>query len=211
VDSTERAWNIEVDTSIMPSLIFEETFNRLGRNLEFITEAECRAAIDTIMFDVVDKFLNLMLALEFTISATSDDGGYGLNGRLDYGVCHHGRRHHPHLAVLEAKEDLKEELPTNILQCVAQCAAIHQQRKSSPAHTNNRVYGIYTNGQVWTFVCIDQAGKFFRTKPIPMSLIAYNDQVLYVYRLVYYIIHSAHEQSPTSTPAHSMDALDAPQ
>jgi hypothetical protein len=202
VDPNERLWSIPVDTSIVPSTVFQENFNWLGRNLEFVTEAECRAAIDTIIFDVVDKFPNLMLALEYTISVTNDDETHELHGRLDYGVCHHGRRYLPHLAVVEAKEETK----TGIIQCVAQCAAIYQQRKASSAHKNHRVFGIYTNGQVWTFICIDQAGHYYRTKPITMSLIAYDEQVLYVYRLVYYIIHSAHEQSPQST-----NALDAPQ
>jgi hypothetical protein len=207
VDQSERVWDIPVDTSIEPSTIFKENFNRLGRNLEFITEAECRATIDTIIFDVVDKFPNLMLALEYSISVTNDDGTHELHGRLDYGVCHHGRRNLPHLAVVEAKEETK----TGILQCVAQCAAIYQQRKASFAHKNHRVFGIYTNGQVWTFICIDQAGHYYRTRPIAMSLITYDEQVLYVYQLVYYVIQMAHEQSLTSTFAQSANALDVPQ
>ncbi|KAI3655592.1 hypothetical protein MP638_006865, partial [Amoeboaphelidium occidentale] len=206
VSPSERLWNIKVDTSVEPSNIFKDTYYRLGRNLEFFTEGECRAVINTIIFDVVDQFPDLMLTLERFFSVSNADGTHELHGILDYGVFQRKNRYIPHLVLVEAKESAK----VDIVQCIARCAAIHQHQKTTSTDRKHHAFGIYTDGLQWIFMHIDQYGHYYRTPPFPLRLSHYDQQVLHLYRMVYYVFNLVHEQNSKMTSAQFIGELDGP-
>jgi hypothetical protein len=144
-----------------------------------------------ILRDVVDSFGNLILQPEYAITAVSDNGTDYLFGYLDYSVYHEGRRHMPQLVVLEVKRCSKK----HIMQCQAQMAAIHQQRKLFQQHKDVKVFGIRTSGSIWTFLQVETDGCLWRS---PEYIIRQESIDESVYRLIHSVVREAYRSNPNS-------------
>lgn len=98
------------------------------------------------------------------------------------------------MVAIEAKTSIGEP---DLWQCVAEAAALYKTRVDA-GKADKRVWGIFSNAQVWKFIFIDEKGRLWRSGPFDMDLRSYTDtEVLQVYRIVHYIVKCCYEVCET--------------
>ncbi len=173
-------------------------------------EAGRRTVLDMFFRDVLSReefgsALCVFPEYEFCVTSTEDSRPIRLSGKADYTIGHSAGKDlfdtepskELHLIAAEAKRDWPEE---SYWQCIAQTAALHMSRKEA-GKRNRRVWGILSNATFWRFLFIDEAGQLWTSGDFQLDLRSYDDdQVLPVYRVIYYIVKSCNEASPPSMP-----------
>jgi hypothetical protein len=205
-------WIVPEDTSVVPSDVLRQIFQKIGNVVSIYKEAGRRFFLNEFLVDIVSReqfrnALGIHPEYEFSVRAFSDAGEQSqLSGVADYAIGRSERtsrlsgKDPPkeiHLIVAEAKRDWPNE---SFWQCVAQTAALYKARKDAGKKACN-VWGILSNAELWRFVHIDETGQLHATKPLYLNLGAYNEcEVLKIYRHIYHIVNAAFNASPPPSP-----------
>lgn len=158
---------------------------------EFRLEAGKGVVIDMFLREIVAMFPNFIVVCEFPMKLVNETKRKKLNGHCDYTICHRGFSNLPHLVVTEAKRvDIK-----TLLQCIGLCASIHYNRKLR-GMPNTPVYGIYSTGSSWIFICINEHGQLFQSKTFYLDIENYvESEFEVIYQLVHYEVNQTHQNS----------------
>ena len=204
VEDGIQVWeNIPINVNIEASQAFVKLFKKNCSVFEFGAEASRRTLIDLFLREVVAQFTDFIIICEYHMTLVNEVKKRRLNGNCDYTICHRGHRNLPHLVAIEAKVANQETL----LQCIGECASIHYRRKEAGMR-NLTVYGIHSTGSIWNFVFIDENGSLFISKEYQLNPENYVKEGFdLIYRLVYYVVHKSHINSPPTTPVSSLASI----
>ena len=209
---TLKDWVVEEDTSVVPSDVLRQIFQKIGDVVSIYKEAGRRFFLNEFLVDVVSReqfrnALGIHPEYEFSVRAFSDAGEQSqLSGVADYAIGRSERtsrlsgkdpQKEFHLIVAEAKRDWPNE---SFWQCVAQTAALYKARKDARKRVC-KVWGILSNAELWRFIHIDESGQLHATKPLYLNIGAYDErEVLTIYRHIYHIVQAAFDASPPPSP-----------
>ena len=205
-------WIVPEDTSVVPSDVLRQIFQKIGNVVSIYKEAGRRFFLNAFLVDIVSReqfrnALGIHPEYEFSVRAFSDAGEQSqLSGVADYAIGRSERtsrlsgkdpQKEFHLLVAEAKRDWPNE---SFWQCVAQTAALYKARKDARKRVC-KVWGILSNAELWRFIHIDESGQLHATKPLYLNIGAYDErEILTIYRHIYHIVNAAFNASPPPSP-----------
>lgn len=219
VSSMYDDWNITgLEESVFPSPKFKEIFTEVCDVFHMRKEAGRRLILNIFLTDVLarsefKKQLKVFPELSMEVVRTVNNKKRRINGDADYTIgLRKGKsifdKSPPtelHLIALEAKTAYEED---DFWQCVAEMATIFRSRKDAGKRRCS-VWGVLSNALDWIFIYIDEQGNLMRAKKVSLDLPKYDeDEIMAVYRRLYYIVKCCFEAvTPTTTPASSSAAL----
>ena len=212
VNCDYRKWiEYDLDETIQPSQRFKDSFNETVDVFHQTTEAGRRIFINVFLSDIVGKapFRGVLkifteVPMDVCTSTVFENGmKRKLGGNADYTVGF-------------ALDDVFDtEIPTELLlvaveakctfskkdiwQCVAETATLYKSRKDK-MKANRCVWGVLSNAETWQFIFINQDGFLFRTGELFLDIREYQEeQVLKIYRFLYYLVKKCSESSPRNS------------
>jgi hypothetical protein len=219
VNTTYRKWTgYTVDVNIQPRPGFQTKFEEVARAFHQQNEAGRRIFLNLFLSDIIlrEEFggaLRIFPELQVTVVETNGPKKRKLNGITDYTVGFGKGKdifdntipREVHLVAVEAKTSIGEQ---DLWQCVAEAASLYKTRVDA-GKANKRVWGILSNAEVWQFVLIDEDGLLWQSDKFLLDLRSYyEEKVLQVYRMVYYIVKCCHEAcTPPPSTASSVVSL----
>jgi len=214
-----RKWTgYTIDVSIQPRTGFQTKFEEVARAFHQQNEAGRRIFLNLFLSDIIlrEEFggaLRIFPELQVTVVETNGPKKRKLNGITDYTVGFGKGKdifdntipREVHLVAVEAKTSIGEQ---DLWQCVAEAASLYKTRVDA-GKANKRVWGILSNAEVWQFVLIDEDGLLWQSDKFLLDLRSYyEEKVLQVYRMVYYIVKCCHEAcTPPPSTASSVVSL----
>jgi len=219
VNTTYRKWTgYTVDVNIQPRPGFQTKFEEVARAFHQQNEGGRRIFLNLFLSDIIlrEEFggaLRIFPELQVTVVETNGPKKRKLNGITDYTVGFGKGKdifdntipREVHLVAVEAKTSIGEQ---DLWQCVAEAASLYKTRVDA-GKANKRVWGILSNAEVWQFVLIDEDGLLWQSDKFLLDLRSYyEEKVLQVYRMVYYIVKCCHEAcTPPPSTASSVVSL----
>jgi len=219
VNTTYRKWTgYTIDVNIQPRPGFQTKFEEVARAFHQQNEAGRRIFLNLFLSDIIlrEEFggaLRIFPELQVTVVETNGPKKRKLNGITDYTVGFGKGKdifdntipREVHLVAVEAKTSIGEQ---DLWQCVAEAASLYKTRVDA-GKANKRVWGILSNAEVWQFVLIDEDGLLWQSDKFLLDLRSYyEEKVLQVYRMVYYIVKCCHEAcTPPPSTASSVVSL----
>ena len=188
IQPTTQPWtNIPVDETIFPSATFIEAFKMNSVTFDFRSKAGRRTVIDLFLRDIIYRFPQFQIKCDYHLSSKNRDTQRCLEGKCDYMISFIDR-YDPHLVVVE--ETLNDQT-SRLRRCIGQCAAIHYKRKAA-LMDDLRVYGMYSNGEFWAFVFIDNDGVVHVSDRTPVHIGQYVEREVHrIYRLIYAVVQQS--------------------
>jgi hypothetical protein len=221
VNCQYRKWTTYVlDNTVQPSQRFKQNFIETMGVFHQTCEAGRRIFLNIFLSDIIGssefiKTLRIFTEVPMDVLSTSvaaNGKKRKLNGKTDYTIGF-GRNsdvfditspNELYLVAIEAKCRLDE---SDLWQCVAETATLYKSRKDMEKK-KCAVWGVLSNAETWQFIHLDEAGKLWRSEKFLLNLREYQDeQVLVIYRMLYYMIKCCFESSPQSSPNLSTSEL----
>ena len=212
VNCDYRKWTeYDLDETIQPSQRFKDNFKETADVFHQTTEAGRRIFINVFLSDIVGKApfrgilkiftevpMNVCSSIVFEngkkrkLGGNSDyTVGFALDDVFDTEIPTELL-----LVAVEAKCTISDK---NIWQCVAETATLYKSRKDK----NKKklcVWGVISNARIWQFIFINQQGLLFRSDELFMDIREYQEeQVLKIYRFLYYLVKKCSESSPRNS------------
>jgi hypothetical protein len=214
VNCQYRKWtSYSLDNTVQPSERFKQNFIETMAVFHQTCEAGRRIFLNIFLSDIIGspefiKTLRIFTEVPMDVLSTSvvaNGKKRKLNGKTDYtigfardsDVFDITPPDELHLVAIEAKCRLDE---SDLWQCVAETATLYKSRKDKNK-SKCAVWGVLSNAKTWQFIHIDEDGKLWRTEYFLLNLREYQDeQVLVIYRMLYYMIKCCFESSPQVSP-----------
>ena len=208
----------ELDETVFPSPGFQQAYENVSKAFHMRTEAGRRIFLNLFLSDIVllpefKNVLRIFPEIEMSVESKGPKKRK-LNGKTDYTVgfgkdidiFDNTPPRELHLVAIEAKNSSLDE--NDLWQCVAETATLYKSRKDA-GKAKCAVWGVLSNATDWKFIHIDEGGKLWRSEKYLLNLRSYNqDQVLFIYRLLHYVVKCCYEScTPNSTPASSSGEL----
>lgn len=214
VNCQYRKWTTYVlDDTVQPSERFKENFIETMGVFHQTCEAGRRIFLNIFLSDIIGSSaflgtLKIFTEVPMDVLSThviANGKRRKLNGKTDYTIGF-GRNldmfsitppKELHLVAIEAKCRLDE---SDLWQCVAETATLYKSRKDMNKE-KCAVWGVLSNAKSWQFIHIDEQGLLWRSGEFLLELREYQeDQVLFIYRMLFYMIKCCFETSPQVSP-----------
>jgi hypothetical protein len=214
VNCQYRKWTLySLDNTVQPSERFKQNFIETMGVFHQLREAGRRIFLNIFLSDIIGssefiKTLRIFTEVPMDVLSTNvvaNGKKRKLNGKTDYTIGFARDLdtfditppNELYLVAIEAKCRLDE---SDLWQCVAETATLYKSRKDMKKK-KCAVWAVLTNAETWKFIHIDEAGKLWRSGELLLNLREYQDeQVLVIYRMLYYMIKSCFESTPQSSP-----------
>ncbi len=221
VNCQQRYWTTYVlDETIQPSEHFRKLFIDTSRVFHQNCEAGRRIFLNIFLSDIVSSpaFIGTLkifpeVSMDVTSTHVAANGKWRkLTGRTDYtvgfsrglNIFQDPPSNELHLVAVEAKRNIND---ADVDQCIAETATLYKSRKDQNK-AKCAVWGILSNAKEWKFIYIDEKGFLWRTHKFKLQLDKYEeDQVLFIYRMIYYMVKGCSESSPPVSPNVSANEL----
>jgi hypothetical protein len=219
INTHYREWTtFHLDDSIHPSEYF---YSRLKRSVCLVhmkKEAGRRFVLNEFLLDVLyrsefEESLRIFPGIRMEVSKIVGNKKRTIIGDTDYtiglGKGYDIFSKTPPRELFVIAIEAKVDFGTNdYWQCVAETATLYKSRKDA-GKTKCSVWGVLSNAADWQFISIDEKGLLWTSEKISMNLYSLKEeQVLKVYRFLYFVVKSCYDACRTNpTPSSSLDDI----